>query len=158
MKWDGGIRNTISALLLWQAGIEDPFPCRALREVVEYIPEAADPDSPVSQYGELICGCVREGGGGGGTRARRVLGGLKAGLQLAISCHFPRGTACWRYAIAAKQCASREGRPNAGPQTWSSSMATDLELARDDQVDGKEVVWIRDCLRRGEMWMFLGRM
>jgi hypothetical protein len=63
VKWDGGIRNTISALLLWQAGIEDPFPCRALREVMEYIPEAADPDSPVSQYGELICGCVREGGG-----------------------------------------------------------------------------------------------
>lgn len=96
----------------------------------------------------------REGKGAG-----RVLVGLNAGLQLAISCHFPRGTACWRYAIAAKQCASREGRPNAGPQTWSSSMAAaDLELALDDQVDGEEVVWIRDCPRCGEMRRFLGRM
>jgi hypothetical protein len=48
--------------------------------------------------------------------------GLKAGSLLAISCHFPCGTACCRYAIAAKQCASIEGRPNAGPQTCSSSM------------------------------------
>jgi hypothetical protein len=65
----------------------------------------------------------------------RVLVGLNAGLQLAISCHFPRGTACCRYAIAAKQWGSREGSPNAGPQTWSSSMSVvDLELACDDQV------------------------
>jgi hypothetical protein len=61
----GGIRNTIGALLLWQAGIEDPFPCRALREVVEDIPEAPDPDIPVSECGELICSGVRQGGEGG---------------------------------------------------------------------------------------------
>lgn len=57
------------------------------------------------------------------TRVGSVLVGLKAGSLEAISCHWPRGTACCRYAIAARQCASMEGRPNAGPQTWSSSMA-----------------------------------
>jgi hypothetical protein len=44
--------------------------------------------------------------------------------------------------MAAKQWASREGRPNAGPQTWSSSMsAADLEC--EDQLDGKGVVRVR---------------
>jgi hypothetical protein len=47
----------------------------------------------------------------------RILVGLNAGSLLAMSCHCPRGTACWRYAIAARQCASSEGRPNAGPHT-----------------------------------------
>ena len=54
---------------------------------------------------------------------RTVLVGLNVGSLLAISSHFPRGTACCRYAIAAKQCASIDGREKAGPQTWSSSIA-----------------------------------
>jgi hypothetical protein len=51
----GCIRNAISALLLWQACIQHPFPGGALREVVEYIPEATDPDIAVAKCGELIC-------------------------------------------------------------------------------------------------------
>jgi len=51
---------------------------------------------------------------------RNVLVGDSAGLLLAMRFHSPRGTACWRYAIAAKQCGSIEGREKAGPQTWSS--------------------------------------
>lgn len=56
-------------------------------------------------------------------RMEDSLVGLRDGSLLAIICHCPRGTACCRYAIAARQWASIEGRPNAGPQTWSSSMA-----------------------------------
>jgi hypothetical protein len=46
-----------------------------------------------------------------------VLVGLRAGSLVAINCHFPRGTACWRYVIAARQWGSIEGREKAGPQT-----------------------------------------
>jgi hypothetical protein len=63
----------------------------------------------LEREGNAIAGCI--------------LVGLKDGSLDAIRFHCPRGTACCRYAIAAKQCASMEGRPNAGPQTWSSSMA-----------------------------------
>jgi hypothetical protein len=54
-----GIRNTIGALLLWQTCIEYPFPRRALRKVMKYIPESTNPDIPVSECGELICVWVR---------------------------------------------------------------------------------------------------
>ena len=49
-----------------------------------------------------------------------ILVGLSVGLLLATSFHSPSGTARWRYAMAAKQCGSIEGRENPGPQTWSS--------------------------------------
>jgi hypothetical protein len=48
---------------------------------------------------------------------RGILVGLNVGLLLATSFHSPRGTARWRYAIAARQCGSIEGRENPGPQT-----------------------------------------
>lgn len=51
----GRIRNAISTFLLRQTSIQYPFPCRALREIVEYIPKAADPNIPVAKCGELIC-------------------------------------------------------------------------------------------------------
>jgi hypothetical protein len=48
---------------------------------------------------------------------RSILVGLSVGLLLATSDHSPGGTARCRYAMAARQCGSIEGRENPGPQT-----------------------------------------
>lgn len=48
------IRDAIRALLLGQAGIEYPLPSRELRNVVEDVPEPANPDVSVPQSWKSI--------------------------------------------------------------------------------------------------------
>jgi hypothetical protein len=84
---------------------------------------------------------------------RDLLVGLKVGLLLATSFHSPCGTARWRYAMAAKQCGSIEGRENPGPQTWSSSAMLVPLMFRKSYIMYKlqhEVV-----SRSKKIWVFL---
>lgn len=60
-----------------------------------------------------------------------ILEGVIVGSLLGIRLHSELGIAWWRYAMAARHSASMEGRPNAGPQTWSS---------KSDMVDAAAVV------------------
>lgn len=55
-------------------------------------------------------------------RIRYILAGHTDASLLGMMRHAESGLALWIYVMAAMHSASIEGKPNTGPQTWSSSM------------------------------------